>query len=39
VDEAALVFVRILGKEPGHAGARARLDEALRMKTQKRKGS
>jgi tetratricopeptide (TPR) repeat protein len=39
VDEAAQVLLRILKKDPGHAQARARLDEALRLKTQKRKGS
>src|SRR5262245_33621939 len=37
-DEAAQVFLRILQKEPGHAQARERLEEALRMKTQRRKG-
>jgi hypothetical protein len=37
-DEAAQVFLRILGKEPGHAAARTKLEEALRGKTQKRKG-
>ncbi|HET7874170.1 MAG TPA: tetratricopeptide repeat protein [Methylomirabilota bacterium] len=39
VDEAAQVFLRMLRKEPGHARARDRLEEALRAKTQKRKGS
>ena len=39
VDEAAHVFLRVLGKEPGHPTARARLEETLRIKTQKRKGS
>jgi len=38
-DEAAQIFLRILRKEPGHAPARMRLDEALRVKMQKRKGS
>jgi len=38
VDEAAQVFLRILQKQPGHARARERLEEALRMKTQRRKG-
>jgi len=38
-DESAQVFLRILRKEPGHAGARAKLEDALRVKTQKRKGS
>lgn len=39
VDEAAQIFLRILGKEPDHALARARLEDALRVKTQRRKGS
>jgi tetratricopeptide (TPR) repeat protein len=39
VDEAAHIFVRILGKEPGHAGALSRLDEAVRTKRERRKGS
>jgi tetratricopeptide (TPR) repeat protein len=39
VDEAAHVFVRILQRDPGDARARERLDEALRAKTQRRKGS
>jgi len=39
VDEAAQIFVRILRKDPGNARARERLDEALRIKTQRRKGS
>ena len=39
VDEAAQIFVRILRKDPGDARARERLDEALRLKTQRRKGS
>jgi tetratricopeptide (TPR) repeat protein len=38
-DEAARIFVRILERDPGHAGARQKLDLAVRMKTQKRKGS
>jgi tetratricopeptide (TPR) repeat protein len=38
VDEAAQIFVRLLRKEPGDARARERLDEALRIKTQRRKG-
>ena len=38
-DEAAQIFLRILKKEPGSAAAWARLEEALRVKTQKRKGS
>jgi len=37
-DEAAQIFLRVLGKEPG-AAARMKLEEALRVKTQKRKGS
>lgn|SRR5262249_52216271 len=39
VDEAAQICLRLLRKDPAHAQARLRLDEALRMKTQKRKGS
>lgn len=39
VDEAAQIFVRILRKDPGNARARERLDEAVRVKTQRRKGS
>lgn len=39
VDEAAQIFLRILRRDPGHVEARARLDEALHAKTQKRKGS
>ena len=39
VDEAAQIFLRILRKEPGHDVARLRLEEALRVKIQKRKGS
>jgi len=38
VDEAAHVFVRVLRRDPGHARARERLEEALRVKTQRRKG-
>jgi tetratricopeptide (TPR) repeat protein len=38
-DEAAQIFVRLLQKNPGDAQARERLDEALRLKTQRRKGS
>ncbi len=37
VDEAAQIYLRILKKDPGHAKARMKLDEALRVKTQKRK--
>ena len=39
VDEAAQILLRILRKDPSHTQARTRLDEALRIKTQKRKGS
>ena len=39
VDEAAQIFVRLLQKDPNNARARQRLDEALRLKTQRRKGS
>jgi tetratricopeptide (TPR) repeat protein len=38
-DEAAQIFLRILDKEPGHAAARMKLEDALRVKTQRRKGS
>jgi len=38
-DEAAQIFLRLTRKHPGDARARARLEEALRAKTQKRKGS
>jgi len=38
VDEAAQIFVRLLQKDPNNARARQRLDEALRLKTQRRKG-
>jgi tetratricopeptide (TPR) repeat protein len=37
-DEAAQIFLRLTRKHPGDARARARLEEALRAKTQKRKG-
>jgi len=39
VDEAAQIFLRILRRDPLHHQARRKLDEALRIKTQKRKGS
>jgi tetratricopeptide (TPR) repeat protein len=39
LDEAAQVFLRLLQKDPGHARARQRLEEALRAKIQRRKGS
>ncbi|MCI0547258.1 MAG: tetratricopeptide repeat protein [Candidatus Rokubacteria bacterium] len=38
-DEAAQIFLRILKRDPDHAGARERLEPALRAKTQRRKGS
>ena len=38
VDEAAQIFLRLLARDPGHARARERLEEALRLKTQRRKG-
>jgi tetratricopeptide (TPR) repeat protein len=38
-DEAAQIFLRLLSRDPGHARARERLEEALRLKTQRRKGS
>jgi len=37
-DEAAQIFLRLTRKHPGDERARARLEEALRAKTQKRKG-
>jgi len=37
-DEAAQIFLRLTRKTPGDARARAGLEEALRAKTQKRKG-
>jgi tetratricopeptide (TPR) repeat protein len=37
-DDAALIFLRLSRKNPGDMQARARLEEALRAKTQKRKG-
>lgn len=37
-DEAAQIFLRLTRKNPGDARARARLEEALRARTQKRKG-
>src|SRR5215813_7790651 len=39
IDDATLIFLRLSRKHPGDMQARARLDEALRAKTQKRKGS
>jgi tetratricopeptide (TPR) repeat protein len=38
-DESAQVFLRILRREPGNTLAQTKLEEALRIKTQKRKGS
>jgi tetratricopeptide (TPR) repeat protein len=38
-DEAAQVFVRLLQKDPGDVRAREGLEQALRIKTQRRKGS
>jgi tetratricopeptide (TPR) repeat protein len=38
-DEAAQIFLRLLERKPDHAEARMKLEEALRVKTQKRKGS
>jgi tetratricopeptide (TPR) repeat protein len=37
-DEAAQIFVRLLRKDPGDTRAQERLDAALRVKTQRRKG-
>ena len=39
VDEAAQIFLRLLSRDPGHGRARERLEQALRLKTQRRKGS
>lgn len=39
VDEAAQIFLRLLGRDLSNAGARRGLEEALRIKTQRRKGS
>lgn len=39
VDEAAQIFLRLLARDLGHARAREGLEEALRLKTQRRKGS
>jgi len=39
IDEAAQVFLRLLIRDLGHARAREGLEEALRLKTQRRKGS
>ena len=38
VDEAAQVLLRVLRKEPGASGARERLEQAIRLKMQRRKG-
>ncbi len=38
-EEAAQIFLRLTRKNPGDARARERLEEALRAKTQKRKGT
>jgi len=38
VDEAAQIFLRLLRRDAGHADARRKLDDALRIKIQKRKG-
>jgi len=39
IDEAAQIFLRLLARDLRHAGAREGLEEALRLKTQRRKGS
>jgi len=39
IDDATLIFLRLSRKHPGDMEARARLDEALRAKTQRRKGT
>lgn len=38
VDEAAQIFLRLAMKDPGHGGARAGLERALRAKSPRRKG-
>lgn len=38
-EEAAQIFLRLLEKEPGDTSARERFEQALRVKTQRRKGS
>ena len=37
-EESAQIFLRLLGKDPGNARAREGLEQALRIKTQRRKG-
>ena len=39
IDDATLIVLRLSRKHPGDMEARARLDEALRAKTQRRKGT
>ena len=39
IEEAAQIFLRLVKNNPGDARARERLEQALRAKTQKRKGS
>jgi hypothetical protein len=39
VDEAAQIFLRLLGRDLSDVRARQGLEEALRIKTQRRKGS
>ena len=39
IDDATLIFLRLSRKHPGDMQARARLDEVLRAKTQRRKGT
>ena len=39
IDDATLIFLRLSRKHPGDMQACARLDEALRAKTQRRKGT
>jgi tetratricopeptide (TPR) repeat protein len=38
VDEAALIFLRVLKRDPANRGARERLEQALRAKRDRRKG-
>lgn len=39
LDEAAAIFVRVLRREPANRAARERLEEVLRAKTQRKRGS
>jgi tetratricopeptide (TPR) repeat protein len=39
LDEAAAIFVRVLRREPGNRAVRERLEEVLKAKTQRKRGS